>query len=176
MRIRWIEALYGFSLDQTHVAVTANARGPLLKMADELVGTDNLVAIYVPEGTEDVYEPGNMRGRIVGAVRLLEMPAGSGIEDYPIPDWDQHEGVPGWDGSIRWPLGWPCAAVLAPDPAKCQTLRTLVSTVHPGKPFGDYALQFQHGPFRLGFEMQRTVNSEMRRLFGDPPWPDGSEC
>ena len=42
-------------------------------MADELVGTKDLIAIYVPEGTEDVYEPGAMRGRVVGAVGRLSV-------------------------------------------------------------------------------------------------------
>jgi len=50
-------------------------------MARELVGQPGLVAIYIPEGRQGVYEPGSKRGRVVGGVRLTAMPEGRRIED-----------------------------------------------------------------------------------------------
>lgn len=113
MRFRWIEPLYGFEAGIDHIAVPGNAEGALHEMAEELVGTDGLIAIYVPEGTEEVYEPGEMRGRVVGAVQLLPMPGDRKITDYFYEDWD---------GTLRWPVGWPCRAVYAPPVEDCPVL------------------------------------------------------
>jgi hypothetical protein len=172
MRFRWIEPLYGFGKDQHHIAVPETARAKLLQMGNALAGKENLVAIYIPEGTEDVYEPGNKRGRIVGAVRLLNMPQDKHIEDFAIYDWDQNDANTDWDGSARWPIGWPCRVVLAPSPEQCPTLRTLVEMVHPAATFGSYVAAFQHGPFVLSLDMERAIARWMIRLFGEPPWSD----
>ena len=40
----------------------------MARHGNKLVGTSGLVAIYISEGTEDVYEPDGMRGRVMGAV------------------------------------------------------------------------------------------------------------
>ena len=56
MKIRWIEPLYNFNAEIEHIAAPPNADGRLLEMVDELVGTEDLIAIYIPEGTEDVYD------------------------------------------------------------------------------------------------------------------------
>ena len=140
MRFRWIEPLYGFDAEIDHIAVPGNAEKALIEMADELVGTEDLIAIYIPEGTEEVYEPGEMRGRLVGGVRLLEMREGKGIKDYFYKDWD---------GTMRWPIGWPCEAVYAPPVDQCPVLRTQVEFVFNQKDFQPYVARFQHGPFRL---------------------------
>jgi hypothetical protein len=68
----------------------------------ELSGNDDLVAIYIPEGTDEAYQPGKRRDRVVGAVRLLPMPRGKSVTDYFYRDLD---------GSLRWPFGWPREAV-----------------------------------------------------------------
>ena len=104
------------------------------------------------------------------------MPAGKTIDDFPIYDWDQTDLNPEWDGTARWPLGWPCRAVLVPDPEQCPTLRTLVEMVYPAAAFGSYVAAFQHGPFKLSLDMERAIARWMTRLFGAPPWPDYSEC
>ena len=76
MKFRYLEPLYGFSAEQPHIAVSDRGEAKLREMAEALVGSDDLVAIYIPEGTEEVYQPGNMRGRVVGGVQLLPMPDG----------------------------------------------------------------------------------------------------
>ena len=68
MRFRYIEPLYGFDPLQTHICVPETATNALRNMVDGLRGTDDLIAIYIPAGTDDVYQPGAMRGRVVGGV------------------------------------------------------------------------------------------------------------
>ena len=170
MKIKWLQALYDFGPHLNHIAVTVDVRRKLVKMAECLAGTEDLVGIYIPEGTQDVYKPGAMRGRIVGAVRLLKMPEGKGIEDYFYHDWDQHDGNPEWDGTARWSVGWPCQTVLCPQPEMAPALRSLVEVAHPGAAFGTYVAQFQQGPIQLGFPMIQAITRAMVHLFGDPPW------
>jgi hypothetical protein len=140
MRFRYIEPLYGFYKEIDHIAVTESATKKLTEMADALVGTDDAVAIYIPETTDDVYEAGNKRGRVVGAVRLLPMPAGKAIADYFYHDWD---------GKLRWPVGWPCIVVAHAPAEICPTLRTTVTDAHGPNAFYPYVKQFQHGPSSL---------------------------
>jgi len=127
--IRWITPLYGFREDCEHIGVPENARALLQLMADDVVGTRRLVAIYIPEGTEDVYEPGGLRGRVVGAVRLVKMPSRRKMEDCFYDDWD---------GSRRWPIGWPCKVVYAPDESLCPIFRDHVEHLHGPGSFGNY--------------------------------------
>ena len=136
-------------------------------MSDELLATGDLLGIYIPEGTDDVYEVGAMKGRIAGAVRLLPMPEGRRPEDYVYRDYYQAP-----DEEPRWPFGWPCQVVLETNLEKVLSLRSLVGFAHPRTTFGVYAAQFLQGPVRLGPEMRQQVNKEMVRLFGPPPWPD----
>jgi len=65
-------------------------------MTADILGSDNLVAIYIPNGTDEVWNPGEMRSRSVGAVKLLPMPKGKKMEDYPRYDWDGK--------TVRWPI------------------------------------------------------------------------
>src|SRR5207244_9732157 len=135
-----------------HIGVPENARAPLQQMADDLVGSSRLVAIYIPEGTEDVYEPGGMRGRVVGAVRPLKMPPRRRMEDYFYDDWD---------GSRRWPIGWPCKVVYAPDDSECPSFREHIEHLFGSGTFGNYVSRFQHGPFQL----ERNVRERLNRDF-----------
>jgi hypothetical protein len=145
--IRWIVAQYGFAANNTDFAVPENAQAKLQEMARELVGTTALAVIYVPLGTEDIYQPGPLRGRVVSAVRLLPIPPGGKMEDYSCPDWDENDANPDWDGTLRWPIGWPCQVVYAPLAAGPE-LRDHVEHLWPGS-FQGYMARFQHGPFPL---------------------------
>lgn len=149
--IRWVTPLYGFGPDCGHIGVPENARAPLQEMANELVGSRGLVAIYIPEGTEEVYQPGGMRGRVVGAVRLVKMPRHRKMEDYYYDDWD---------GSRRWPIGWPCEAVYAPDESECPFLREHVEHLFGSGSFAGYVSRFQQGPFRLELAMRERLNRD----------------
>jgi hypothetical protein len=157
--VRWIEAVFGNPAAgrdySTHIAVPTNGRAQLHAMAAELAGTDGLVALYVPEGTEDVYQPGPRRGRIIGAVQLLPMPAGRTVEDYFYNDWD---------GSRRWPYGWPARLVYSPPVEECPTLREHVESLFSRGSFGGYVKRFQHGPFRLEPLMRDRLNRDFARF------------
>jgi len=149
--IRWITPLYGFGSACAHIGVPEKARSVLRDMVHDLVRTSRLAAIYIPEGTEDVYQPGGMRGRVIGAVRLVQIPYGRMIEDYYYRDWD---------GSLRWPIGWPCVAVYAPDESKCPFLRGHVQSLHGPGTFGHYVARFQQGPIRLEENMRERLNRD----------------
>ena len=155
MAFRYLEPMYGFSAEQTHVAVSDGAQKKLLQMADALLGTDDLIAIYIPEGTEEVYQVGNMRGRVVGAVRLIDMPPGNEIEDYYFEDWD---------GTRRWPVGWPCTVVYAPPVQDCPTLRTLVDQYHGRNSFQPYVARLQYGPVELDPPVAKALEAWFDRL------------
>jgi hypothetical protein len=153
VKFRYLVPLYGFDPATPHVAVPPGAESQLQRMAGELAGTDRLIAIYVPEGTDDVYEVGAMRGRVVGAARLLPMPSGKTIRDYFYEDWE---------GKRRWPLGWPCEAVYAPSVETCPVLRSLVDMLHGANSFQPYVARLQHGPVELDGKMAR----ELEKRFG----------
>ena len=161
--------MFSFGADQTHVAVTANARVKLERMAEEVAGKEDLVAIYIPEGTDDVYQVGAQRGRVVGAVRLLQMPAGLGVEHFRFFDWDQNDRNRDWKGSVRWPIGWPCRAVLKADPTECPALRSLVEVAYGGAAFASYTAAFQHGPFKLDHRMSEAVTDPSKGSLGRRP-------
>ena len=149
--IRWIQAFFRLPADCRHVAVPESGRAALQAMAVDLVRTPGQVAIYIPEGTEDIYRPGPSRGRVVGVVRLLPMPSGQRVEDYFYNDWD---------GSRRWPIGWPCQVVYAPAVAECPSLREHVEHLFGGGSFGGYVSRFQRGPFALDEDMRERLNRD----------------
>lgn len=156
MRFHYLQPMYGFSSEQTHVAVPDVVEGTLDQMAGGLVGSEDLIAIYIPEGTEEVYQPGNMRGRIVGGVQLRSMPHGKTIQDYYFEDWD---------GSRRWPIGWPCKVIYAPPIDQCPVLRSIVDQVHGPNCFQPYVSRLQNGPF----ELDRGVADKIEAWFSKFP-------
>jgi hypothetical protein len=155
MAFRYIEPMFGFAANQTHVCVPVGAESSLDAMVEDLRGTEDLIAVYIPEGTQDVYRAGAMRGRVVGAVRLVDMPPGKSREDYFYKDWD---------GTLRWPVGWPCKAVYAPPVAECPVLRTLVDKLHGANSFQPYVARFQKGPFRLDLKMANELADRFARF------------
>ncbi len=123
MEVIYIEPLYGFDTSVTHIAVGEGkaARKTLLEMGNELAGAQELlIAIYIPESTPQAYGVSDQAGKVIGAVRLLPMPMGHSIDDY------FHVDV---DGSKRWPCGWPCEVVYAPNAEDCRFLRYIVDDV-----------------------------------------------
>jgi hypothetical protein len=153
MAIRYIQSMYSYDAELTHIAVPENGEKELCIMAERIVGSDDLVAIYIPEGTDNVYEPGEMRGCVVGAVRLVPMPPGYTMRDYRYLDFDQ---------SVRWPFGWPCQPVYAPPVSECRHLRNLVEQVFGRDDlFQTYCSRFQRGPF----ELEDPMSEELNRFF-----------
>jgi hypothetical protein len=156
--IRGITAMFAFSEGETHTHIGVPEKGhdKLLEMVHDLEGTRGQVAIYVPLGTDDVYNPGQQRGRVVAVVELLPMPAAKGITDYYSNDLV--------DGSRRWPYGWPCRVVYAPPVAECPSLREHVESLHGSGSFQGYTARFQFGPFPLEDKMRPKLNSDFAQV------------
>ncbi len=150
----YIEPLYGFvpSIDHIAVADNATAKTMLEEMGGVLPKTDRLVAIYIPESTDKAYQPGLQSGRVVGAVRLLPMPNSRSITDYFYRDLD---------GSLRWPVGWPCEAIYAPPAENCLFLRDVIDSLFGFGAFAPYVKRFQIGPFKL----ERKVAAKLMQHF-----------
>jgi hypothetical protein len=155
MAFRYIEPMFGFAADQTHVCVPVGAESALEAMVQDLLGTEDLIAVYIPEGTQDFYRANAMRGRVVGAVRLVDMPPGKTVRHYFYKDWD---------GTLRWPVGWPCKVVYAPPVAECPVLRTLVDKLHGANSFQPYVSRFQRGPFKLDPAMASELAGRFTRF------------
>ena len=162
MGFRYIQPLYGYDAGISHIAVPETGEKQLRTMAEDLSGKNNdLVAIYIPEGTGEAYEPGDKRGRVVGGVRLLPMPRGKVIRDYFYKDWDQ---------TMHWPVGWPCKAVYAPDDvSQCPHLRALVEELwsRPDS-FQPYVARFQLGPFELDHRMAEKLDRVFAQFLSLP--------
>jgi len=155
---RWTTPMYGFDADCEHVGVPETARKALKRMTQELLGTTGLIAIYIPESTEDVYQAGIKKGRVVGGVQLTTMPANKKVDDYYYDDWD---------GSRRWPIGWPCDVIYAPEVSVCPAFREHIEFLFGNGSFGSYVSRFQHGPFELEPAVRERLNrdfSEFARL------------
>ena len=72
--IRWLQARHRFGEDCGHIAVPDTGLPRLREMAGELVGSNDLVAIYIPGGAAKARESGEKLDRLVGTVQLLSMP------------------------------------------------------------------------------------------------------
>jgi hypothetical protein len=161
MTVIYIEPLYGFDANLAHIAVGESnaARKTLLEMGNRLAGAEDLlIAIYIPESTAPAYGVSDQAGKVVGAVRLLPMPGGYSIDDYFHIDFD---------GTKRWPCGWPCEVVFAPRTEDCRFLRYIVDDLLHVHDFGSYAAQFQTGPFKLDWRMRKyltTYFNQFKRL------------
>jgi hypothetical protein len=127
-------------------------------LPNRMNSTRGLVVLYVPEGTEDVYQPGETRGRLICAVQLIRMPPDRRIEDYYYDDWD---------GSRRWPLGWPARMICSPPEAECPCLRDHVEALFGPGSYSGYTSRFQHGPFPLEANMRERINRDFAEF---PPF------
>jgi hypothetical protein len=159
--IQWIVPMYRFGRDIDRISVRSNARNSLLEMANRLVGTPGLVAIYtprtvvIPQNAEEGWAPRRVPGCVVGAVRPLSMPTGQWVENYPCPDLD---------GSDRWPIGWPCEVVYELPATECPALRDHVARLSPPISFQEYVLRFnQRGLFELEPVIQMSLNEVFAR-------------
>jgi len=151
MRYRYFEAFYGFSPTMSYIAVSKSARAKLDRMAEELLRSGDLIAIYVPIGSDPCYPAAKgLGGRVVGSVRLIPMPLAGSVEDYFHDD--------PVTGQRRWPIGWPCEVVDAPPTEHQPMLRDLVHKVYNGKvDFSAYTDSFRTGPFKISRDMSAAI-------------------
>ena len=153
MKITHIKAMFGLDPSERCVSTPERTEKQFLRIARQIQGhEDQLLAIYVPETTLPVYCAPEFTGRVVGAVRLLPLPVGSVPEDYNFLDFD---------GTNRWPIGWPCEVVAAPPVTKCPRLRDLVAAELPQYTFAQYTAMFSHGPFALQDKLARRLEAAL---------------
>ena len=157
MLIRYLAGQYGFPADFDHIATVRQGEEKLLEMARDLLLTGDLLAIYIPEGTDGEFATAGpeQRGHIVGAVRLKPLPAGGSLRDYVYPFGDPNP---------RWPVGWPVEVVASPPPASCPTLRSLVDLAFDPGNLQAYAGMLRHGPIRLRGRWRRYSTGRSRRF------------
>src|SRR5712691_7516972 len=148
--IPWLHARYRFGEDCGHLAVPETGLTRLREMADEIVGSHDLVAIYLPDTPVTPHESAEMLGRVVGTVQFVPIPLGRSERDYHSPD--------PVDGSRRWPYGWPCRVVHAPTPQQCPLLSDLVKEVYgPGAQFQPFVAPLRYAPMRLDEKMRGVL-------------------
>ena len=159
MRVRYLEAMHDLGPDQSHVAVPPEADKKLARMAKDLVGTEDLIAIYIPLSTPESYDSASaMRGKVVGAVKLLAMPRGKVVSDYYFED--------PVDRKRRWPIGWPCEVFFYPPAEARFDLKPLIEVVHGVGQFPAYTSMFQSGPVEVRADLGERL---LRRL---APYPE----
>lgn len=149
MGIKWITSLYGFDADIKHFSVPRGGKKGLLDMYAEMQGSKHTVAIYIPLKTPPVHKKSRKsKGKIVGLVRVLPLPAGKGVDDYPTPDYFENK---------SYPYGLPCEVALAPDVEKCEMLRKAIDIV------GEYDLAafasaLHARPMRIGHDLRKVLD------------------
>jgi hypothetical protein len=143
MAVRWLAGFNAFPEDTLKLSVPAAARARLITMGEDLSGTDDLVAVYITLGPPDFPNLSPHRGLIAGTVRMLSMPRGKQIADYP--DFS--------DDRVRWPIGWPCEVVSTPKPNQSRALVNLTSMLGIEPLAG--VLRF--GPLRLEGDLARLA-------------------
>jgi hypothetical protein len=155
--IKWMTGIYAAfesrGNERYHIAVPPMAREKLIEMSNELVGTEDLVALYVPVSTEANYLPEGMRGRIIATAELLPMPPDRRVEDYSIRYL--------LDESLRWPFGWPCRVVDRLQKSQYIELKPHVETLVGLGSFPSYMKQLHVGPFKLDEFMQERLNADL---------------
>jgi hypothetical protein len=148
--IRWLQARYRFGEDCRQISVPETGLTRIREMADELMGTDGLVAIYITDAPAKAYDLVEKLGRVVGTVQLVPLPSGRSERDYQDRD--------PIDGYRAWPYGWPCRVVHAPAPQQCPLLSDLVKEVYgPGAPFLPFVAPLRYAPMRLDQKMSRAL-------------------
>ncbi len=127
-----MQAVHRFEPTLRHLSVPAIGETALTEIGKAIAGTDDLVAIFMTK-----QGPPKLRGRICRLVQVRPMPTGQSIADFA--DYRKPQ---------RWPIGWPCRVVAAPQPADCPRLRDVVAEVGE-ESFESLMGRLRCGPHRL---------------------------
>jgi hypothetical protein len=124
---------------------TVQGQRKLQQLGARLAGGRSLVGLYVVESAEVDYQPDPaQRGRIVALVRMLQMPYGRTVANFP-SGCVEYRG-----GQIvdRWPVGWPSETIFF-SPHGGPVLRDAVALALRTHDFASFAGQFLQGPIDL---------------------------
>ena|SRR5271166_4571957 len=133
--------------DRFHVHEGAGLN--LQRLGDRLAGTPGLVGLYSTESAEDEYQPDpQQKGRVIALVRMLPMPPGKTVADYPSGCLKYRLRGHTLLAVDRWPLGWPSELVYL-QLRGAPLLRDLVYEALHISPYADFAGQFLKGSIDL---------------------------
>jgi hypothetical protein len=130
-----------------HFSVTSSGENNLLQLGADFAGDPNaLVGLYVPESCEPEYsDDADQYGRVVALVRMLPMPPGQTINNYPSGCIEYHDNGQRYD---RWPIGWPHEMVFYSEHGGpvLRDAALVLSHIHQ---YADLVYPMQQGPMRL---------------------------
>jgi hypothetical protein len=101
MRVLYVKPMFGFG-NTSRLGTCRGGGASLKRMGDELAGTADAVAIYIPKHAPERFGEAARRGRIAGFARVARMPPGKTMLDYAETAFPEDVG--------RWPVGWPAAS------------------------------------------------------------------
>ena len=143
--IEGLSAVFGIDRTSTHFSVPLKALNNLQAMCMRLAGGPNLLGMYIPESTEPDYNSDEAQyGRVLALARVLPMPPGHIMANFPSGCLEYRDGTL----ADRWPIGWPCEVVfhsLHGGPV----LRDGVYKALGISDFASFAVLFIHGPIIL---------------------------
>jgi len=143
-----IEALspvFGVDSQGGRFCTTSQGRRNLVQLGARLAGSGSLVGLYVTESAEPDYQPDPAQhGRVVALVRMLPMPQGHTVQNYPSGCME----LRGGQMVDRWPVGWPSETVFF-SPHGGPVLRDAVALALHIYDFAGFAGQFLQGPIDL---------------------------
>jgi len=140
--------------NRTHIGVPKSGKDDLEEMLHDVGGNDGPVALYVPESAPE-RTPREWRGKVVGLARASRLPRGKNIHDYGYPDLD---------GSIRWPIGFPCELVCRPDEKACPTLREIVESCGTPNNFRYHTKRLHLGSLGLDAFMEDALGEHFKSV------------
>jgi hypothetical protein len=148
-------------------SVTLSGANNLLQIGADLAGDPNaFVGLYVPESCEPEYnDDAEQYGRVVALVRMLPMPLGRTIHNYPSGCIEYDDKGQRYD---RWPIGWPHEMVFYSEHGG-PVLRDAVLVLTHIHQFADFVYPMQQGPMslrklpQLRIKLMQEIRNEIAR-------------
>jgi hypothetical protein len=151
--------------------VHEKARLNLEGLGARLAGTLGLVGLYSTESADEEYQPDpQQNGRVIALVRMLPMPTGKTVADYPSGCLEYKTSGRTLKKVDKWPIGWPSELVYL-QLHGAPVLRDLVYQALHISRYSDFAGQFLQGSIDLRRwpALGRLLMQEIRlRVAADP--------
>jgi hypothetical protein len=142
---------------------SASVRENFIRVCSRLAGKPNfLIGLYVTFNP-DLYNPKQLeveRGRVIALARVLPMPAGKSVNDYPSEALKFRR-----DKLVDpWPIGWPCETVFYSHDAGPYLLDVVYATNPDHK---DFTSQLHFGPVDLGGARYARLRDQLMKEVRD---------
>ena len=141
-----LSPVFGADPQGDRFCVTLQAQHNLVQLGARLAGNSQaLVGLYVTESAEPEYNADSAQyGRVVALVRMLLMPPGQTVQNYPSGCMEFRRG----QLVDRWPVGWPSETMFFSSHGG-PVLRDAVAVALHTYDFAGFAGQFLQGPIDL---------------------------